>query len=93
MQEEIENRIEVADALAIKLLQRFNHSMSTMKTASQHLSGGNYLTGLTSNKFRILGFSTLCITSNIATHDFIICLIGRKVTSLMLHKAHEIIKS
>nr|AFK49497.1 unknown [Lotus japonicus] len=38
-QEEIENRIEVADALAIKLLQRFNHSMSTMKTASQHLSG------------------------------------------------------
>ncbi|CAI8588609.1 unnamed protein product [Vicia faba] len=38
-QEEIENKIEVADALAIKLLQRYNHSMSTMKTASQHLSG------------------------------------------------------
>lgn len=38
-QEEIENKIEVADALAIKLLQRFNHSTSTMKTASQHLSG------------------------------------------------------
>ncbi|KAJ1408809.1 hypothetical protein SESBI_23221 [Sesbania bispinosa] len=38
-QEEIENKIEVADALAIKLRQRFNHSMSTMKTASQHLSG------------------------------------------------------
>ncbi|XP_061345655.1 uncharacterized protein LOC133291406 [Gastrolobium bilobum] len=38
-QEEIENRIEVADALAIKLLQRFNYSMSTMKTTSQHLSG------------------------------------------------------
>uniref|UniRef100_K7K493 Uncharacterized protein n=1 Tax=Glycine max TaxID=3847 RepID=K7K493_SOYBN len=41
-QEEIENKIEVADALAIKLLQRYNHSTSTMKTASQHLSGGNY---------------------------------------------------
>ncbi|CAK8539987.1 unnamed protein product [Lathyrus sativus] len=38
-QEEIENKIEVADALAIKLLQRYNHSTSTMKTASQHLSG------------------------------------------------------
>ncbi|XP_027361931.1 uncharacterized protein LOC113869681 [Abrus precatorius] len=38
-QEEIENRIEVADALAIKLLQRFNYSMSTMQAASQHLSG------------------------------------------------------
>ncbi|GAV74357.1 hypothetical protein CFOL_v3_17837 [Cephalotus follicularis] len=37
-QEEIENKIEVADALAIKLLQRFNHSASTMKTTSQHLS-------------------------------------------------------
>ncbi|KAF7828948.1 uncharacterized protein G2W53_020112 [Senna tora] len=37
-QEEIENKIEVADALAVKLLQRFNHSVSTMKTASQHLS-------------------------------------------------------
>lgn len=42
LQEEIENKIEVADALAIKLLQRYNHSTSTMKTASQHLSGGNY---------------------------------------------------
>ena len=38
-QEEIDNKIEVADALAIKLLQRYNHSTSTMKTASQHLSG------------------------------------------------------
>ncbi|KAK4262086.1 hypothetical protein QN277_027694 [Acacia crassicarpa] len=37
-QEEIENEIEVADALAVKLLQRFNHSASTMRTASQHLS-------------------------------------------------------
>ncbi|KAL3038859.1 hypothetical protein AAZX31_01G155100 [Glycine max] len=43
-QEEIENKIEVADALAIKLLQRYNDSTSTMKTASQHLSGGNYQT-------------------------------------------------
>ncbi|QCD91099.1 uncharacterized protein LOC114169845 [Vigna unguiculata] len=38
-QEDIENKIEVADALAIKLLQRYNHSKSTMKSASQHLSG------------------------------------------------------
>ncbi|WVZ09259.1 hypothetical protein V8G54_013789 [Vigna mungo] len=37
--EDIENKIEVADALAIKLLQRYNHSKSTMKSASQHLSG------------------------------------------------------
>lgn len=40
LQEEIENRIEVADALAVKLLQRYNHSTSTMKSASRHLSGG-----------------------------------------------------
>ncbi|KAJ7953101.1 Sodium-dependent phosphate transporter 1 [Quillaja saponaria] len=37
-QEEIENKIEVADALAVKLLQRFNYSVSAMKTTSQHLS-------------------------------------------------------
>ncbi|KDP46715.1 hypothetical protein JCGZ_06503 [Jatropha curcas] len=37
-QEEIENKIEVADALATKLLQRFNYSVSAMKTTSQHLS-------------------------------------------------------
>ncbi|KAK9284369.1 hypothetical protein L1049_023540 [Liquidambar formosana] len=37
-QEEIENKIEVVDALAIKLLQRFNYSVSAMKTASNHLS-------------------------------------------------------
>lgn len=37
-QEEIENKIEVADALAIKLSQRFNYSVSAMKTSSQHLS-------------------------------------------------------
>lgn len=37
-QEEIENKIEIVDALAVKLLQRFNGSVSAMKTASQHLS-------------------------------------------------------
>ncbi|XP_057961634.1 uncharacterized protein LOC131153377 [Malania oleifera] len=37
-QDEIENKIEVADALAVKLLQRFNYSVSAMKTTSQHLS-------------------------------------------------------
>ncbi|CAN4078766.1 unnamed protein product [Withania somnifera] len=35
-QEGIENKIEVADALAVKL-QRFNYSVSAMKTSSQHL--------------------------------------------------------
>lgn len=39
-QEEIENKIEVADALTVKLLQRLNHSVSAMKTTSQHLSEG-----------------------------------------------------
>ncbi|KAL8229315.1 hypothetical protein R6Q57_014215 [Mikania cordata] len=38
-QEEIENKIELADALALKLLQRYNYSLSAMKTASTHLSG------------------------------------------------------
>ncbi|XP_016560525.2 uncharacterized protein LOC107859889 [Capsicum annuum] len=42
-QEEIENKIEVADALAVKLLQRFNYSVSAMKTTSQHLSEVNGL--------------------------------------------------
>ncbi|XP_050227216.1 uncharacterized protein LOC126676923 isoform X2 [Mercurialis annua] len=37
-QEDIENKIEVADALATKLLQRFNFSVTAMKTTSQHLS-------------------------------------------------------
>jgi hypothetical protein len=41
LQEEIENKIEVADALAVKLRQRFNYSVSAMKSTSQHLSGGN----------------------------------------------------
>ncbi|GFP88142.1 hypothetical protein PHJA_000957900 [Phtheirospermum japonicum] len=36
--EEIENKIEVADALAVKLLQRFNYSVSAIKTTSDHLS-------------------------------------------------------
>ncbi|BBH08006.1 hypothetical protein Prudu_020083 [Prunus dulcis] len=36
--EDIEDKIEVADALAVKLLQRFNYSVSAMKTSSQHLS-------------------------------------------------------
>ncbi|CAH9085075.1 unnamed protein product [Cuscuta europaea] len=38
-QEEIDNKIEVADALAIKLQQRYNYSVSAMKATSQHLSG------------------------------------------------------
>ncbi|KAL6220673.1 hypothetical protein ACLB2K_008429 [Fragaria x ananassa] len=38
-QEEIENKIEIADALAAKLKQRFNYSVTAMKTSSQHLSG------------------------------------------------------
>ncbi|XP_022136885.1 uncharacterized protein LOC111008467 [Momordica charantia] len=37
-QEDIENKIEVTDALAVKLLQRLNFSVSAVKTASQHLS-------------------------------------------------------
>ncbi|CAL0313278.1 unnamed protein product [Lupinus luteus] len=37
-QEDIENKVEVADALAIKIFQRFNYSVATMKTTSQHLS-------------------------------------------------------
>ncbi|KAL6222291.1 hypothetical protein ACLB2K_005683 [Fragaria x ananassa] len=38
-QEQIENKIEIADALAAKLQQRFNYSVTAMKTSSQHLSG------------------------------------------------------
>lgn len=38
-QEEIENKIELADALAVKLLQRYNYSVSSMKTTSTHLLG------------------------------------------------------
>ncbi|KAK1423573.1 hypothetical protein QVD17_18877 [Tagetes erecta] len=43
-QEEIENKIELADALALKLLQRYNYSVSAMKTTSTHLSGVNQVT-------------------------------------------------
>lgn len=45
LQEEIENKIELADALAVKLLRRFNYSVSAMKTTSTHLSGGISLLG------------------------------------------------
>ncbi|XP_068646700.1 uncharacterized protein [Aristolochia californica] len=37
-QEEIENKFEVADALAVKLLQRFNYSVSAMRTTAHHVS-------------------------------------------------------
>lgn len=40
LQEDIENKIEVVDALAVKLLQRFNYSVSSMRTTSHHLSQG-----------------------------------------------------
>ncbi|XP_020598341.1 uncharacterized protein LOC110037937 isoform X1 [Phalaenopsis equestris] len=39
-QEEIENMIETADALTGKLLQRFNYSVSSIRTASRSLTGG-----------------------------------------------------
>ncbi|CDY18601.1 BnaA09g07940D [Brassica napus] len=42
-QEDIENKIEVADALASKLVQRFNHSVSAMRTTSHHFSQVNGL--------------------------------------------------
>nr|CAD1843592.1 unnamed protein product [Ananas comosus var. bracteatus] len=37
-QEEIENKIETADALAVKLLQRFNYSVASMRATAQSLS-------------------------------------------------------
>ncbi|WVZ60381.1 hypothetical protein U9M48_010415 [Paspalum notatum var. saurae] len=37
-QEEIENKIETADALAVKLLQRFNHSLASMRSTSHNLA-------------------------------------------------------
>ncbi|RWR79187.1 hypothetical protein CKAN_00775000 [Cinnamomum micranthum f. kanehirae] len=37
-QEEIENKIETVDALAVKLLKRFNYSVSAMRTTARHLS-------------------------------------------------------
>ncbi|KAA8531962.1 hypothetical protein F0562_006896 [Nyssa sinensis] len=39
--EEIENKIEVADALAVELHQHFSYSVSAMKTTSYHLSQGD----------------------------------------------------
>ena len=41
LQEEIENKIETADALAVKLLQRFNYSLTSMRSTSHNLSEGN----------------------------------------------------
>ncbi|XP_072954479.1 uncharacterized protein [Typha angustifolia] len=37
-QEEVENKIETADALAVKLLQRFNYSASAMRSTAQNLA-------------------------------------------------------
>ncbi|XP_009401928.2 uncharacterized protein LOC135637556 isoform X1 [Musa acuminata AAA Group] len=37
-QEEIENKIETADALAVKLFQRFNYSVSAMRSTTQSLA-------------------------------------------------------
>jgi len=41
LQEEIENKIETADALAVKLLQRFNYSLTSMRSTSHNLAEGN----------------------------------------------------
>lgn len=40
VQEEIENKIETADALAVKLLQRFNYSVSAMRSTANNLAEG-----------------------------------------------------
>ncbi|KAF0910400.1 hypothetical protein E2562_001562 [Oryza meyeriana var. granulata] len=37
-QEEIENKIETADALSVKLLQRFNYSVASMRSTSHNLA-------------------------------------------------------
>lgn len=55
LQEELENKIEVADALAVKLHQRFSYSVSAMKTTSQHLSEGILLTFKTHYICEIIG--------------------------------------
>nr|DAD40457.1 TPA_asm: hypothetical protein HUJ06_014780 [Nelumbo nucifera] len=39
-QGEMENKIEVADALAVKVLQHFNFSVSIMRTTAYHLFEG-----------------------------------------------------
>ena len=41
LQGELENKIETADALAVKLLQRFNYSVTSMRSASHNLAEGN----------------------------------------------------
>jgi hypothetical protein len=41
VQEEIENKIETADALAVKLLQRFNYCLTYMRSTSHNLAEGN----------------------------------------------------
>ncbi|URE02060.1 hypothetical protein MUK42_19846 [Musa troglodytarum] len=38
LQEEIESKIETADALAVKLFQRFNYSVSAMRSTTQSLA-------------------------------------------------------
>lgn len=43
LQEEIENKIDTADALAIKLLQRFNYSVSAMRSTANSLAEGYFL--------------------------------------------------
>jgi hypothetical protein len=45
-QGELENKIETADALAVKLLQRFNYSVTTMRSTSHNLAEGNKCSGL-----------------------------------------------
>ncbi|KAH7664818.1 hypothetical protein IHE45_14G144600 [Dioscorea alata] len=42
-QEEIENKIETVDALAVKLLQRFSYSGSSMRTTAHNLAEGHPL--------------------------------------------------
>ncbi|KMZ64213.1 hypothetical protein ZOSMA_37G00940 [Zostera marina] len=37
-QEELENKLEIADALSVKLLQRYNHSVTNMRTTAYNLS-------------------------------------------------------
>ncbi|TVU45280.1 hypothetical protein EJB05_04762 [Eragrostis curvula] len=37
-QEEIENKIETADALAVKLLKRYNYSVTSMRSTSRNLA-------------------------------------------------------
>ncbi|RWW86012.1 hypothetical protein BHE74_00005268 [Ensete ventricosum] len=40
--EEIENKIETADALAVKLFQRVNYSVSAMRSTTQSLAEGDF---------------------------------------------------